>query len=497
MTSAYALSDTIIAPATAPAQSAIGVLRLSGPDAWRIAQALCTGLPQRPRARQAYVVQLVPVGAELARPVGTGGAGGRASDSRGGHGGPPHPGRASSAPTTEKCVLTLWRAPRSYTGEDLAELSLHGNPLLLRAVQQAALDAARALGVPLRPAEAGEFTYRAYLSGKLDLAQAEAVQQVISAGSARALALAEAQLGGSVSQRVRAWVERLTRLLAQIEVTHDYGADDLDASLDPALLLTPVQLDAALAALCGELAAAQDEARRTAPLRSGVTVAICGPPNVGKSTLFNALLGHERALTAPEPGTTRDYLTEALHAGGLRLTLVDTAGYRDVADAVEAAGVRRAGDWAHSADQLLWVTAADAPPAAQALPPALAQLEPLQVVTRCDLLPAWPEPEALPRAVCVSGATGRGVPELRAELQARAEALGEPALDALTERQAAQAAQAAAALGEARAALAAGLPLDAVAMDMYSAVAALRQVYEHPDREAVVQAVFSGFCVGK
>jgi tRNA modification GTPase len=227
-------------------------------------------------------------------------------------------------------------------------------------------------------------------------------------------------------------------------------------------------------------------------------VALCGPPNVGKSTLFNALLGHERALTAPEPGTTRDYLTEALDTGGLHLTLVDTAGYRDVADAVEAAGVRRAGDWAHSADQLLWITAADVAPAVQQPPPVLAGLEPLRVITRCDLLGQWPAnmDDAGP-LYHVSGTSGRGVPELLAALQARAGALGEPALDALTERQAAQAAQAQAALEQARETLAGGMALDAVAVDMYGAVAALRQVYEHPDRETVVQAVFSGFCVGK
>jgi tRNA modification GTPase len=481
---AYALTDTIIAPATAPASSAIGLLRLSGPDAHALARALCPGLPERARMRRTYVTQLhlSGGGASSSMPA-------RSSD----NGGEPTP---LPMQVIDQCVVTLWSAPYSYTGEDIAELSLHGNPLLIRAVQHEALLRARELGLALRPAEPGEFTYRAYLLGKLDLAQAEAVQQVISAGSLRALALAEAQLAGSVSRRVRGWTQRLVNILAQIEVIHDYGADDLDASLDPALLITPQRLDADLAALIAELASAQEEARRTAPLRSGVTVAICGPPNVGKSTLFNALLGHERALTAPEPGTTRDYLTESLNAGGLRLTLVDTAGHRDIADAVEAAGVRRAGEWARAADQLLWVTAADEFPETQDLPPDLLHLTPLRVQTRCDLLPQWPATNG-GNTHHASGITGQGVPELLRLLQTNASGLAESALGALTERQAHQAAEAEAALYLARAAIADNMPLDAVAQVAYGALASLRQIYEHADREDVVQAVFSGFCVGK
>jgi tRNA modification GTPase len=470
---AYSLVDTIVAPATGLVRSAVGMLRLSGPDAWRVMRELCGGLPDAPRARRAYVVSVT------CRPA-------CATDE------PVQPGlHPTPMPLLETGVLTLWHGPRSYTGEDMAELSLHGNPLLLALVQHQALDTARRLGLPLRPAEAGEFTYRAYLHGKLDLAQAEAVQQVIGAASLRALELAQSQLAGSTSRRVRSWVDRLVQLLARIEVTHDYGADDLDATLDPALLLTPAQVQDQLAALCAELAQAQDEARAAAQLRSGITVAICGPPNVGKSTLFNALLGQERALTAPEPGTTRDYLTEPLEADGLRLVLVDTAGYRDAVDAVEAAGVRLAGDWAQAADVLLWVTAADAADEANLVPTGNA----LCVVTRCDLLPHWPGAEE--GQYRVSGRTGRGVAELRAGLQARAGALGDAPLDSLTQRQASQAGKAQAVLEAAQEALTSGLPLDAAAQDMYAGITALRQIYEHPDREAVVQAVFSGFCVGK
>jgi tRNA modification GTPase len=265
--------------------------------------------------------------------------------------------------------------------------------------------------------------------------------------------------------------------------------------------------------------AALEASRRAAPLRSGLTVALCGPPNVGKSTLFNALLGHERALTAPEPGTTRDYLAESLDAGGLKLTLVDTAGYRDAADAVEAAGVRRAGEWARAADVLLWVEAADEPSAG--LPDALADLQPLRVMTRCDLLEEWPEARvggelASPRdggsvktgggelrpypdseVFLVSGTTGRGVPELWAALSALPGQLGEPALDSFGARQAQAVQQAREALQRARAALGQGMPLDAAAVDLYAAADALHGVFEQHDRARVIEQIFSGFCVGK
>jgi len=445
------------------APAALGIVRLSGPAAWEIACQLIANPPPKLTPRHAYLVTLV-LDADDER-------------QRGG--------------LAETALVTFFQAPETYTGADLVELSVHGNPLLVRAVVRACLEHGA------RPAEAGEFTYRAYLNGKLDLAQAEGVQELITAGSLQALRLAQSALAGVPSGVTRGWVERLTGLLAGIEVIHDYAADGLDASLDAAELTTPEQLRAALTELGGELEQALADSRRTAPLREGITVAITGPPNVGKSTLFNALVGHERALTAAEPGTTRDYITERLETGGVHLTLVDTAGYRDTRDALEAAGVRRAGDWAKSADRVLWVNAADRPPVP--VPAGLAATEPLPVVTRCDLLPGWPtQMTGMPAGtIYVSGLTGKGVNELHAALAALAGAIGLPELAAFSERQARRLASAGAHLERAQLSLRQQLPLDAVAQDLYGARRDLHGIYEQVDHAQVVAQVFSRFCVGK
>jgi len=465
--SGYDLSDTIVAPATPAGRSALGVVRLSGPRAWDIALSLAQRPLRKPLPQRAYILR-------LALPV-------------------PHPS-ADPQVLVDNAVVTLWANGHSYTDEPMVELALHGNPLLIKrcvaaCVQQGA-----------RLAEPGEFTFRAYLSGKLDLAQAEAVQQLIGAGSTRALQLAATSLAGQPSAIVHGWVDRLTRLLASIEVIHDYAASDLDASLDLSSLLTTEHLLSELGELTSEMREAQDAAQRAAPLREGITVAICGPPNVGKSTLFNALLGHERALTAPEPGTTRDYLSESLEAEGLKLTLVDTAGYRETADALEAAGVRRSGDWARSADRVLWVTAADAADGTGALPaPQTGDLDlsdALHVMTRCDLLPSWPKPRA--GVIHVSGLTGQGVQALWEVLHNYAAEIDVPAtLAAFSERQAARISEGLQHLEAAASATTAGLPFDAVATDLYSAREAFHGVYERADRSAVIEQVFASFCVGK
>ncbi len=463
----YETGDTIVAPATALLPSALGVVRLSGPDAWDLARGLLAAPPRSIRAQHSFTAELI---IDL------------------------DPGDPATAQLRETAVLTCWRGPHSYTGEDLVDVSLHGSPLLVR--QLLALCTARGA----RPAEAGEFTYRAYLNGKLDLAQAEAVQELIAAGSGRALLLAGASLAGVPSALVREWVEWLTATLAGIEVTHDYAADGLDATLDAEELAAPHRLAAELGELLRQVDQALQDSRRTAPLREGITVALVGPPNVGKSTLFNALLGHERALTDPAPGTTRDYITETIDSGGIRLTLVDTAGYRDVADAVEAAGVRRAGDWARAADRVLWVTAADGERVP--LPGALESDEPISVVTRCDRLEQWPDVEAPGSApggpVCyVSGKTGRGVAELWAVLWGAAGQVQMPVLAAFGQRQAGCIAEAAGHLRRALTALEGRLPTDAVAQDLYAARRALQGVYQHPGRQEVIDQIFSRFCVGK
>jgi tRNA modification GTPase len=452
----YSLGDTIAAIATSPARGALGIVRLSGPAAWSIARAITPGLPARLRAQQAYVRA-----ARLANTAGDG--------------------------IEITCVVLPWRAPLTYTGEDMVELSLHGSPALLDLALQACLAAGA------RQAAPGEFTFRAYLNGKLDLAQAEAVQDLINADSAQALRLAASALSGAASAHMRRWTQALEAVLAEIEVFHDYAADDLDSSVDAATVAGPETLLDALQAILGELENAQDTARRTAPLREGVTVALCGAPNAGKSTLFNALVGHARALTAPQPGTTRDYITAATEERGLRITFVDTAGMHQADDPLEASGVELAAEWGRTADYVWWIEAADSP----APPPAaLASGSLWRVVSRCDLLQAWPSMN--PSVYAVSGVTGQGVAELRQALVEMVLATaGESARAAFTMRQAGAIDMAMAYLREACTALSERTPLDAVAIDINAARTALRGLYEQQDRNAIIAQIFSRFCVGK
>lgn len=452
----YSLDDTIVAIATPQARSALGIVRLSGPAAWSIARAVAPKLPNRLRPRHAYV--------RVASFPGT---------------------AATSIETT--CVITPWRAPRTYTGEDMVELSLHGSPALLALAVQACLVAGG------RQAEPGEFTFRAYVNGKLDLIQAEAVQDLINADSALALRLAASALSGSTAVHVRKWLQVLERLVADIEVFHDYAANDLDSSLDASALASPQQVLCALQTMLSELEVAMEAARRAVPMREGLTIALCGAPNAGKSTLFNALLGHARALTAPQPGTTRDYITATTEERGLRITYIDTAGMHDAVDPLEASGVASAVEWVKAADYVLWIEAADHP---VHVPPELAAINIWRVVSRCDLLQQWPS--LRPGEFAVSGLTGRGVAELREALAAQIVATTpEAALDAFTVRQAGAIGEATEYLSCACASLSAHLPLDAVVMDLNAARAALHGLHEQHDHSAIVKQVFSRFCVGK
>lgn len=452
----YSIGDTIAALASAPARGALGIVRLSGPEAWRIARYIAPALPRHMRARHAYVRQ--------ARLAADGGE------------------CISTA-----CVVLPWRAPRTYTGEEMVELSLHGSPALLDLALQACLAGGARL------AEAGEFTYRAYLNGKLDLAQAEAVQELINADSTQALRLAASSLLGSVSTQVHEWISSLEHVLAEIEVFHDYAADDLDSSVDATSVARPEQMLSLLHALEQQMQDALSAAQRTAPLREGITVALCGAPNAGKSTLFNALLGHARALTAAEPGTTRDYVTATIEVRGLRLTLVDTAGVREVHDPLEAEGVALARLWGRSADYVLWLEAAGQHGLAQ---PELPPDKLWRVLSHCDKLPQWPP--AQPGLYAVSGLTGQGVAELREAIVSHSlAAAGPPAQAAFTARQAEHIKAAAADVRQACAGLAGGMPLDAVSVDLHAARQALQLVCEQQDRDSIIAQVFSRFCVGK
>jgi tRNA modification GTPase len=301
--------DTIVALATPAGRSAIALVRLSGPDTARVLRALCPGLPSAPalRPRRPYLASVRDAAGE---PVDSG-------------------------------LATYFAAPASYTGEDSAELSVHGSPAVVARV----LEAARAAGA--RPARPGEFTERAFRSGKIDLVRAEAVQELVDAKTPAAARFSARRLEGGLSRRLESIREDLLGAAAALSATLDF-ADDVGEGVDPRAL---GRLESAAA----ELSRLEATYRTGRLLSAGCRVTILGRPNAGKSTLFNALAGSQRAIVTEIPGTTRDALEVSLDLCGVPVTLVDTAGLRESEDPVEKLGVARAREEAEKADAILYV----------------------------------------------------------------------------------------------------------------------------------------------
>ncbi len=299
------MTETIFALATAPGRAAVAVVRLSGPASGGVLQSL-TGKAV-PAARRASLRRL------LAKD-------GRVLDE----------------------ALVIWTpGPGSYTGEDAVELHLHGGPAIVEGVIQALHD----LGVRL--AEPGEFTRRAFENGKLDLAQAEAVADLVDAETEGQVRQALGQLGGALSQRYEAWRGQLVQALAMLEAAVDFPDEELPA--DVADRARPP-----LEALLAEISEALADEGRGRRVREGFRVALIGAPNAGKSSLLNALAGRDAAIVTATPGTTRDVIEIPMVLGGYKVLLADTAGVRDTEEAIEAEGVRRARAWAEGADLRLW-----------------------------------------------------------------------------------------------------------------------------------------------
>ncbi|MBK8480942.1 MAG: tRNA uridine-5-carboxymethylaminomethyl(34) synthesis GTPase MnmE [Proteobacteria bacterium] len=298
--------DTICALATPPGEGAVGIVRLSGPRATELLQRAACGRTLRPR-------RMVRV--DLVDP---------ATEAR-----------------IDEVLACVMPAPRSFTGEDVVEIYGHGGQLNLEALL------ALFIGLGARPAGPGEFTRRAFLNGRLDLTQAEAVAEVIGARSTRALQNAQALLGGALGREVRSLRARAVELAAELEARIDF-AEELEA-LQPGRAL--VEGHRELIAALGRLVASYRRGRRL----NGVVVVLVGAVNAGKSSLFNRLLGSQRALVSAEPGTTRDYLEAEVEWDGLRVTLIDTAGEREGMSALERAGLALGLERARSADVVLQV----------------------------------------------------------------------------------------------------------------------------------------------
>jgi tRNA modification GTPase len=450
----FSPDDTIVAIATPPGRGGIGVVRVSGPGARDVARAL-TDRAEPLEARRATLARVQAAGTAV-----------------------------------DRAVLTFFPSPHSYTGDDVLEVSAHGSPVLLEAIVEASMRAGARL------AEPGEFTFRAYLRGRIDLVQAEAVQDLVEAVTPLQARAAFDQLEGTLTARIREIDAALFDLSARLEASLDFP-DEGYHFVDPGAAAQEIL------EIVGSLDALVEDSARGRLVREGAQVAIVGKPNSGKSSLFNRLAGAGRAIVTDIPGTTRDLLTEVVDINGVPVTLVDTAGLRGTAaDAVEEEGIARA----HAARRVAQLTVVVLDRSRPLGPDDTAILEitagaPRVVVgNKSDLPAAWtgtPLPDGGP--LLLSAKTGSGIDALRDAMTSALtghEAMRDtPAVTNI--RHAALLSRAAAALRRAAAAAADGTPEEFVAADVNDARAALEEVTGARTPDDVLRAIFDRFCIGK
>ena len=402
----------------------------------------------------------------------------------------------AQARVIDQGLAVRFPGPHSYTGEDSAEFHCHGSPVVLREL----LDALFAAGA--RQAKAGEFTQRAFLNGRLDLTQAEAVIDLIDAETAAAARNAAAQLDGGLRRVLEPIQDALLDITSRFYAVVDYPDEDIED-------VRPEQVAEALSSAEGQLTALLATCQRGKVLKSGVRTAIVGRPNAGKSSLLNALAGYERAIVTDIPGTTRDTVEESVLCGGVLLRLIDTAGIRDTEDVVERKGVERSRKALESADLVLAVVDGSVPLTAEDLEVLrLAAGSPrwIAVFSKCDLwdtkarsmgiVGEGPAPAA---SVTLSSVTGAGLDSLEKAVSALFPA-GDPkeAGSLLTDqRQEDAVRRARGAVRRARTALDSGLTPDAVLTDAEEALDALGELTGRTAKEEIVSRIFSRFCVGK
>lgn len=448
----FSTGDTIVAIATPPGRGGIGVVRVSGPQAQEIAGALLT-----------ETAPLQPRHATLTTACG------------------------------DQVVATFFPAPHSYTGDDVVELSAHGSPVILRAIVSGAIAAGARL------AEPGEFTLRAFLNGRLDLPQAEAVADLVDAVTPLQARAAFDQLQGTLTRVIAKIDIALFELVARLEASVDFPEEGYH-------FVEPGALARSIDALLGQTAALLASARRGRLVREGLQVAIVGRPNVGKSSLFNALAGAARAIVTDVPGTTRDLVTEVIDLQGLRVTIVDTAGLRDTRDAIEAEGVSRSRQAQRIADLVLVVLDRAAPLTDddREIIAANADRSCLLVANKSDRPAAW-RLDALERfarpAVEVSATSGLGLDSMREKIERALDVDLQKEQPAITNvRHEALVRRAHAALTRARtAALAEGgsLSEEFVLADLQDARAALEEISGRRVTDDLLTEIFSKFCIGK
>ena len=442
-------AETIAAIGTPAGEGAIALLRLSGPEAIAIAGQIFRGRTrvEDMAARRQYFGAVM----EGERKI-------------------------------DDVLLTVFPAPASYTGEPVVEISCHGGMLVTRRLLDLLLSKGARMAAP------GEFTQRAFLNGKLDLTQAEAVMDLISAQSDLALQAAQEQLAGSLGRHIRVQEDQLLDLLAHVEAYIDFPDEDIAPETEAELLKR-------IASLIGALDALLATAGRGRILREGVRTVIYGAPNVGKSSLLNLLLGYDRALVSPTPGTTRDSVEEVINIQGYPLRLVDTAGIRESADAVEQAGMERTHRELERAGLILHVHDATQERVKDS---TLNRAGELLLLNKIDLPehPSWSGVEAI-RISCHSG---EGVDQLEREIEAKLSSGAGVQQDwsvAVNARHQEHLLQARRSLEAAREALTGNVSAEFVAEELRAALAALGEIVGRLGTEDLLGRIFSTFCIGK
>lgn len=471
-------NDTIVAISTPPGRGGIGIVRLSGPDARAVAAPLLQ-LRHPLAAGQARFAHIIDT---------------------------------SSNEVLDEAVVTFFEAPNSYTSEDIVEIAAHGSPVLLDYLLRASLRNGARL------AEPGEFTQRAFLSGRLDLTQAEAVRDLIESTTLHQARLAAQQLGGALSRQIAPIKEKLVHLIAALEAGIDFAEDDID-------LLPASEIARQIESIAAPLIALEQTFAYGRIVRDGFTLAIVGRPNAGKSSLFNRLVERNRAIVTAAPGTTRDLVTERVSLDGIPVELVDTAGLRDALDEAESLGIAKSREAMAEADIVLLVRDATQPlhREDEAAIAAHADRPLLIALNKRDLAPdtapdtvLYMVPDATPDAVLnaapqaapptgahpiisTSALTGEGLPELRRAILAALAAAaptGETAL--LTNLRQQQAVSGTvAALARAQQATAASIPHEMLLLDLYEALQSLDALTGATTTDDILNLIFSTFCIGK
>jgi len=449
-------NDTIVAVSTPPGRGGIGIVRLSGPQARAIAEPML-------RLRH----PLAPAQARF----------GEVLD-------------AATGDVLDEAVVTWFAAPNSYTAEDVLEIAAHGSPVLLEYLLRSAVERGARLAMP------GEFTQRAFLAGRIDLTQAEAIHDLIEASTLHQARIAAQQLQGALSRKVTPVKAALVTLIAALEAGVDFAEDDID-------VMAGDEITARIHAIAAPLEDLERSFAYGRIVREGFRLAIVGRPNAGKSSLFNRLVERDRAIVTATPGTTRDLVTERISIEGVPVELIDTAGLRETVDEAESLGIAKSREAMAEADVVLLVLDATAAPHPEdeAALKAVVDRPVLIAINKSDLAAAPQRAARTPelREIQTSALTGEGVAELRGAILAAMTAGAQHGETAMVTnlRQQQTIRSATAALARARDAVQSQIPHEVLLLDLYEALRSLDALTGATTTDDILNLIFSSFCIGK